>query len=221
MMEVFQDLYLSVEPDLMAATADLIGRSPPAGWARDCAAEAKMRATPVLSHRPAFCFTCTQEGRRPSATLILSQKDPATFYVSNIVPVSKHQLTHGEYNAILEDFYQRVLQPYTGPAGVTANLTGVRAELEHWMSQDTAEKLRRFSACANKGTGSAHPNDRDRWNEFVVAAHRDGSRIEASDLRRWLIEIEGWPPEVADQLALEYEYGRELLAFADGHRRSA
>jgi len=220
-MEVFRDLYVSVEPDRMAAIADLIERSAPAGWARDRAAEGRMRSIPVLTPRPAFCFTCTQDGRRPSATLILSQKDAATFYASNIIPVSRHQLTHGEYNAILEDFYERVLQPYAGPAGVTASLTESRAELEHWMSAETADKLRQFSACANRGTGSAHPRDRERWNEFVVAAHQDGSRMDASDLRRWLIEVAGWPPEVADQLALEYEYGRELLAFADGHRRSA
>jgi hypothetical protein len=89
------------------------------------------------------------------------------------------------------------------------------------MSHDTAELLRRFSACANKGTGASHPLDRDRWNAFVVAAHHDGSRTDASDLRRWLIEVDGWAPEVADQLTVEYEYGRELLAYADGHRRSA
>jgi len=220
-MEVFRDLYVSVQSDRMAAVADLIERSPPAAWARDRAAEGRMRSAPVLTHRPAFCFTCAQDGQRPSATLILSQKEGAAFHVSNIIPISRHQLTHGEYNAILEDFYERVLRPYTGTAGVTANLTGSRVELEHWMSAETAEKLRRFSACANKGTGSAHPRDRDRWNEFVVAAHQDDSRMDASDLRRWLIEVEAWPPEVADQLALEYEYGRELLTFADGHRRSA
>src|SRR5260370_40107650 len=103
---------------------------------------------------------------------------------------------------------------------MTASLSDGQVELEHWMSHDTAEMLRRFSAFANKGTGSAHPADRDRWNSFVVAAHRGGSRMGAEDLRRWLIEGDGWPPEVADQLAVEYEYGRELLAYAEG-RRSA
>jgi hypothetical protein len=45
--------------------------------------------------------------------------------------------------------------------------------------------------------------------------------MDAADLRRWLVEVDGWPPEVANQVAVEYEYGRELLAFAAGHRRSA
>ncbi len=220
-MEVFRDLYVSVEPDRMAATADLIERSLPAGWTRDRAAERRARAAPGVRGRPIYCFTCEQDGRRPAATLILAQKDPETFYVSNIMPLAKHQLAHGEYNAILEDFYERVIRPYTGPGAVMASLSGDQVDLEHWMAHETAELLRRFSASANKDTGSAHPNDRDRWNAFVVSAHRDGSRMAASDLRRWLIEVEEWAPEVAEQLAVEYEYGRELLAFADGHRRSA
>jgi hypothetical protein len=220
-MEVFRDLYVSIEPDGMAAVADLIERSPPEGWGRDRAAEGKIRAASGIKPRPTFCFTRTERDARPSATLILAQKDAGTFYVSNVIPVSKHQLAHGEYNAVVEDFYERVIRPHTGTGGVMANLTGSRVELEHWMSAETAEKLRRFSACANRGTGSSHPNDQERWNEFVLAAHRDRSRMDASDLRRWLIEVEGWSPEVAEQLALKYEFGRNLLAFADGYRRSA
>src|SRR5438067_1734346 len=137
-MEVFRDLYVSIEPDGMAAIADLIEQSPPPGWTRDRAAEGRTRAEPVLKPGPVFCFTCAQEGPRPAATVILAQKDPATYYVSNIIPLSKHQLTYGEYNAILGEFYERALRPHTGPGDST--LTGSRAELEQWMSAGTAEK---------------------------------------------------------------------------------
>jgi hypothetical protein len=34
-MEVFRDLYLSIEADGMAAMVDLIESSPPSGWTRD------------------------------------------------------------------------------------------------------------------------------------------------------------------------------------------
>jgi hypothetical protein len=220
-MEIFRDLYISIEPDQMAATADLIERSPPPGWTRDRAAEARARSAQVLQPMPAYCFKYSQDGPRPEALVILMPKDPATFFVSNIIPLSKHQLATSEYNAILEDFYQRVIQPYTGPAGVTANLSDAQADLEHWMSHATADLLREFSARANRGTGSSHPLDRDRWNAFVISAHREVSKLDASSLRRWLIEVDGWAPEVADQLAIEYDYGRELLAFSEGHRRSA
>lgn len=220
-MEIFRDLYLSIEPDRMAAMADLLEHSPTPGWTRDRVAEGRARSAPVLRAQPTFCFSCSPEGRRPAAMVLLTQKDVGTFFVANIIPTAKHQLGHGEYNAILEDFYDRVIQPYIGPAGVRAELTEGEVDLEHWMPHQTAQLLRQFSACANRGTGSSHPVDRDRWNAFVVAAHRDGSTMGAADLRRWLLEVDGWAPEVADQLAIEYEYGRELLAYAAGHRRSA
>jgi len=83
------------------------------------------------------------------------------------------------------------------------------------MSAETATCLRNFSHLANKGTGSAHPSDRQRWNAFVLSAHETGSNLDASMLARWLMEVEDWPSEVAEQLAVEYEYGRELLGYAD------
>jgi hypothetical protein len=220
-MEVFRELSINIEPERMAAMADLIGRSLPAGWTRDRVTEETIRVAQTLNAGPTYCFTCEQDSQRPAATLILAERPPGAFSVSNIMPLTKHRLAHGEYNAILEDFYERVLRPHTDQAGVTVSLTGNQVELEHWMSAATAELLRRFSASANRGTGSSHPNDRARWNAFVVAAHRDHSEMDASDLHRWLIEVARWAPEVAQQLALEYEYGRELLAFADAHRRSA
>jgi hypothetical protein len=113
------------------------------------------------------------------------------------------------------------VRPAATRTGVAADATDTQADLEHWLSAAAAEKLRRFSSGANRGTGSSHPQDRERWNEFVLSAHQARSILDASTLRRWLVEVDQWPPEVADQLAVEYEYGRELLAFADGQRRSA
>jgi hypothetical protein len=219
-MEVFRDLYVSADADRMADVVEQIGRALPAGWARDRSAEANARGAIPFRPRPVYCFACTKEGGRPAAVLVLAQKDEGTFYVSNIVPTERHQLSHGEYNAILEHFHDRVFRPYADRAGLTIVLTGAEAGLENWLSGPAAEKLRLFSTSANKGTGSAHPNDRERWNDFVLSAHRDHSTLDPSTLQRWLTEVDGWSPEVAEQLALEYEYGRELLAFAEG-RRSA
>jgi hypothetical protein len=89
------------------------------------------------------------------------------------------------------------------------------------MSAAPAEKLQRFSAAANKGIGSSRSGDREKWNDFVLSAHQERSSLSPATLKRWLIEIEGWSPEVADQLAIEYQSGRELLSYAEGHRRSA
>jgi hypothetical protein len=219
-MEVFRDLFVNIDEGGMDALVELIERSLPPGWARDREAEMRIRSTPFAA-RPTYCFTCESDGRSASARLILTERKPGTFYVSNIIPISGDRLSYAEYNDVLEEFYNNALRPSAEQSGVSATLTEAQADLDHWMTPATAEKLRAFSACANKGTGSAHPRDRERWNEFVLSAHRDGSQMDASTLQRWLVEAEGWSPEAADQLALEYEYGRELLAFAEEPRRSA
>jgi len=219
-MEIFRDLYVSADADRMAAAVEHLERALPPGWARNSEVETNIRSSP-FGTRLAYCFTCAGHGHSPAATLVLTQKDPGTFFVSNIIPTSKHQLSYREYNSILEEFYERALRPSVERCGLTAVLTEAQADLDHWMTRATAEKLRAFSACANKNTGAAHPSDRERWNDFVLSAYQDGSSMDASTLRRWLIESDGWPSELADQFALEYEYGRELLTFAEEHRRSA
>lgn len=219
-MQVFRDLFLRGEPDRIAAAVDEMDRSLNGGWFRDWEDERRLAAVPGLGGKPT-CFGCFAEGDRPGATVILTPKGPDTLYASNVIPHSRRQLDHDQYNRVLSEFYDRLVKPAADKVGVRAQLTDTEADLERWLSAAAAEKLRRFSSCANKGTGSSHPQDRERWNDFVISAHQERGSLDASTLRRWLVEVEDWPPEVADQLAVEYEYGRELLAFADGRRRSA
>lgn len=213
-MNVFRDLYISVNAETMAAAIDEMEKALPAGWLRDKAAEARTQAFPSTIKRATYCFACKKEKRRPAAMLILSQKDPDTFYISNIIPIERHQLEHAEYNSVLEEFYELVFKPFAEKSKLPHTVTGAEAGLEHWMDESTAELLREFLACANKGTGASHPIDRERWNSFILAAHRTNSTLDPSTLARWLVEVEEWSPEIAQQLAVEYESGRNLLLYA-------
>lgn len=216
-MEVFRRLIVRADAVTVGTMVDQIEHGMPSGWTLDREATAKtLRFRP----NPTFCFSCTREGQRHAAELFLSQKDEGTYHVSNIFPIERHQLSCGEYNTILEDFYKRVFQPYAELAGLDYTLTGAVAGLKDWMTEQTAEKLHQFSFAANTGTGASLTRDRERWNDFVLSAHQEKCDLDASTLQRWLTEVEGWAPEVADLLAMEYEYGRELLAFAES-RRSA
>ncbi len=217
-MEIFRDLYLRGDREQVAAVIADVERSLTAGWARDTVIETGMRSFSTVG--PVYCFSCTQEVGRQAAKVFLAEKEPGLFYVSNVVPGQRHQLTYQEYNGILEEFCERLLRPLAERAGLCVELTATQADLDSWLSPAAAERLRKFSVCANKSTGSSHPSDRERWNDFVVAAHRDRSSLDAYTLRRWLIEVEGWPLEVAIRLSTEYEYGRELLAYSES-RRSA
>jgi hypothetical protein len=191
----------------------LVERSLTAGWSRDRAAEERLQHLGP-PEEVNYCFACTREGPRPAARVFLTTDDPETLSVPNIVPADRDRLTCGEYNALLEEFYRRFVCLAAAWAGVESVLTDKRADLDCWLSPPAARKLRGFSRGANRGTGSGHPSDRERWIDFVLAAHREGSGLDAATLRRWLVEVEGWAPEVAEQLSAEYEYGREVLAYA-------
>lgn len=213
-MNVFRDLYINANAETMATAVGGIERALPAGWIRDKAAEASSQAFPASTKRVSYCFACNKEKRRPAAMLVLAQKDPTVFYISNIIPKERHQLEYAEYNRVFEDFYEQVFKPYAENAKLAYDVTGEEAELERWMDEPTADLLRAFSRGANKGTGASHPNDRERWNAFMLSAHRSGSKLDPSTLARWLVEAENWSPETAEQLALEYESGRGLLVYA-------
>ncbi len=219
-MEVYRDLFIRGSTDQLAAVVDEIDRSLADGWSRDRETEERMRAKAVTA-RPPFCFACSEATGRPAATVFVAEKAPRTLYVSNVVPQGPGELSHGQYNAIIAEFHDRFVRPAAQRVGAEVELTATEAELERWLSHETAEKLRTFSACANKSTGSAHPLDQQRWMDFILSAAREQSRLDAMTLRRWLIETGDWPPEVADELASEYHFGKDILAFAAEHRLGA
>ncbi len=173
------------------------------GWTRDYAREGEVR-TPALGRM--YCFVCTAAGWRPASELFLVNSD-GDLYVSNVL--SDSALTYDQYNAIVQEFHDRFAVPAARSAGVSVDLGEADFRIEDFLDPRTAKLLRSFSALANRSI--LHPLDRERWNQFVTAAHREGTKLSASMLRRWLIEEEKWSEDVASSLAVEYERARELL----------
>ena len=87
--------------------------------------------------------------------------------------------------------------------------------LTHWISEEAAAVLHRFSVTANKSMGSSHPADRGGWFEFIFAVHRARDRLDSDILARWLAEVEEWPSEVVEDLVIQYEFGIALLTEYD------
>jgi hypothetical protein len=231
-MEVFRDLIIRGSPEQVAATMDEIERSLPPGWLRERVAEEWTQGwvptRAIINGRvdgsmvddapkPVYCFAV--EGDDPLApSIYLTEQTPGTIIVSNVVPRNKRSYSLNEYNSILKKFCDRIVRPCASKAGAEVELTDDHADLDRWLSESVARKLRAFSSTEYKSLGTSHPLDQERWLDFIVAAHREGSSLDASTLRRWLIEVEGWAPEIADQLAAEYEFGGELLAFSEAPR---
>lgn len=183
-------------------------------WHRDEDAERQIASRVGV---PMCSFACSAKEDRHAANLWLAADRDGTVYVTNIVPRTVSSLSPAEYNAILEDFYHRFVEPLVAPGGFQAELVTGDRGLEEWLSPDTAKLLTRFSDLANRSTGTAHPSDKERWFAFVVAAHKERSTLDAGLLGEWFKQ-EGWPADTAIELSIQYEGERALLAFYDRHR---
>ena len=176
------------------------------GWSRSHELEEQLRAG---DPGPWYCFLCTVAGSRPASTVTLATESDGALYVSNIVPSELPSLTHDQYNAVLQGFHDRFACPAAQGIGVVIELGDPDPQIEDFLSAHTARLLHSFSALANRSV--LHPLDRQRWNEFLTAAHREQAPLSPPMLARWLIEEEKWPEDKATDLIIEYENAQELL----------
>jgi hypothetical protein len=119
---------------------------------------------------------------------------------------------------VLREFMERAVRPAADALGVEVSMSDEQVPITKWLSSEAATRLRRFSNAANKGTGSSHPLDFNRWASFLIQVHRDKSDLDAQTLLRWLVEEEHWPEDTADRLALEFEFAKDLLSAYDSER---
>ena len=161
-----------------------------------------------------YCFSCTATNLRPADLWLSTSSGGHSLRVTNIVPLPSRpeRLTYDEYNAILEDFAKRVVEP----CGATGKLSISTIRLEDLLGTHAAQCLHDFARCANKDTGSAHPDDQALWHSFIISAYRDSLQkkkngLSAPLLARWLNEDAGFPESIASELAVDYENSLALL----------
>ena len=212
-IEVFQDLILAAgEGDLASIRTSLINHQTP-GWVNDADQESDLRK---YSSGDEDIIQFRYVGSNlPQASLTLWARESG-YAVTNIVPAKQGQLSVSEYNSLLQDFIGQVVQPAQSEVGFVQSLTDPFRKLDSWISEGAAEALRRFSALANKSTTNSHPNDSERWEQFVVAVHlEEGSPLGTDILMQWLVEIDGWDEQSAQKLTIDYEKGLSLLETYD------
>jgi hypothetical protein len=176
------------------------------GWRRDHKLESRLRS--MGGGKGAFCFCSPEHPERPAAALWLQARSPKEWYVANIVPLGKKDLSDDQYNQLLDEFEQRFLKPLSSGTSVQSEILQPRTRLEDYLSPEATQLLRAFSATASRT--QLHPSDQQRWRHFLVRAHQDESAMDAEVLKEWLTG-EGWPPKVSAQLADEYKSARQLL----------
>ena len=153
--------------------------------------------------------------------------------IGNIVPLNKNQLTIEEYNAVLDLFYEEIVIPnhlQLKNQGLT--IIGPESDVFDplkYISGEALKKLERFCSAANKTTGSAHPNDEERWFDFICQTVDDDRFFDYDTIFRFLMDEEywgkkepgsisamghfAWDEEHAAELASEYDNYVRILQF--------
>lgn len=206
-IEVFQDLYL--RGSSAALIRDCVLSQVQEPWHHDAAREEDIGRN-ALGDEDVIVLVRASFGDIDESGLLLWQESDG-YRVANIVPRSVGELGITKYNVILRDFVSRIAEPAAHAGGFKIDLTSANQTLEDWLDIDSAEALKRFSRQANKSTGASHPMDQRRWFAFLISAHRASKRPDSEQVVRWLVEVDGWPSEQAQDLAIQYEFALELL----------
>ncbi|MDJ0448819.1 hypothetical protein [Methylocystis sp. JR02] len=215
-MLVFQDLVLRANRGSLQAVRTALLDHTAAPWKHADEREKEISVHSAPGH-DVVAFT-REKGDGIEAVGLLLWSEGASYKVTNIVPRDVGELGFEAYNAALQDFVSRVVEPARQVASFQIAITPERQSLNDWVSSDMAEALSRFSSLANKSTGSSHPLDRQRWFAFLFLAHRSSEPLDTDRLMRWLVEVENWPEEKAHDLAIQYEFGLDLLKAYDSRR---
>jgi hypothetical protein len=211
-MEVFRDLYLRGSLARRSDLRQALITAAEDPWCYDPDRSAAIGRNATDADILAFSRKATDDLQAAFLTL-WSREDG--YYVSNIVPTNVSELGITQYNAILKDFIERIVQPVAPRFGYQVDATEADQNLEDWTSTEAAQKLRIFSAAANKSTGASHPMDQRRWFDFIIAVHESRKKLGTDLLTRWLHEIEGWDEEGAGELGGQYETALSLLQHYD------
>src|SRR6266851_2022241 len=212
-MKIFDDMTFSGRPEALGRLIERLDQSPQIGpWKRDPEAEqshATIRPAPNTDR----CVRTKDQIEFPDALLwlIAREKGASTWRVTNIVPTeSNASFSESTYYSLLISFREATL-PLASEFGVAISVPRLEVGPEYWLTPKQETLLHSFSQNANRSTGAGHPRDRERWNAFVIAVHRDGSNLDGADLKRILIEHERWPEAAATELAYLFDYEQALL----------
>lgn len=151
--------------------------------------------------------------------------------IGNIVPLQKSQLSIEEYNAVLDLFYVEIIVPNQSKLE-GLEIVGPESDMFDplkYITKEALKKLERFCYGANKTIGSSHPNDEERWFDFICQTVDDGQTFDFDTIYRFLMDEDywgekdsgfigamghfAWDEEHAAELAMEYDNYVRILKF--------
>jgi len=210
-MKIFQDLFIHLNGNTIESLIEECTKQCNEFWKR--AVEREENASSL--GEKAYCFEHSEGDGLRNAGLTLFEKENNTWYVPNIVPIKTGQLSHNEYNDLLNSFIDSIVKPVIIGSPVQIEITNNQIFLEDVVGIEATDKLKRFSILANMSTGSSHPMDKGRWFDFLFTVSNKGVELDTDLLMSSLIK-QGWSEESAHELAIEFEFAQGLLDYAKG-----
>lgn len=134
--------------------------------------------------------------------------------VINIIPHKRSvfRIDKNEYNTIMDYFKTEVIDK------VVKDKEIVFPPAEYTMESlipKSYQQLERWATCPGAPNAPfSHPNDLNRWFDFVLALFRNDERdkLSSGDLEQWL-EEKNWDEEVIEETILHYEHDTDLLDY--------
>ena len=185
-------------------------------WTRDEAAEERLHLVKTEVQPDAFCFKLRSGPLRP-VILVLQPNGFTEMRVSLVSTTDGQPQTDTDYNRVLGDFLANVLIPLGIGLPVKFIMEPPRAELGKFVSPDAMDRLREFRVASTIESQSYAVPDLDRWNRFIIQAHRDESYIGDEELEYWL-RLHGFSDEHNKYLLDKYTQTGQVLREYDKER---
>ena len=209
-IEVFQDLSIaSSVVDAQRLRNKLVSLVKPPWFHEPRSEDCKGVASPAADY---IAFRRDAVGKDPTILVLLHRlNDDVQYDLVNIVPTAIQSLGICGYNDALKDFQEQLIDAENAEIPIDVRTTERYQSVTDWMSPEAVDALQSFSTAANRYTVESHPADAARWRKFVIADFHSPRRMNTSLFGRWLIEVERWPDDEAQELSTDREKGLDLL----------
>ena len=138
--------------------------------------------------------------------------------IVNIVPMLERgtsELSPEVYNKILELFKEDVFEQIKKERG-----NSIETNDEDYSIEEVIPKsFSKLNAWLSGYPLSSHPNDTQRWYDFVISLHVNHENLSLDDLDAYIEENYHWSDDDIKKIELRLESHLDLLDYYDGDRK--
>jgi hypothetical protein len=210
-MKKYIELKITGKPEAMVAYVEKLK-----GFASDAFKFADLREDNIL--RGGFYVEFLAKRPVDYRSRVILIWDEKSIRICNIVPKTVSFLEVEQYNAVLRHFYEDVIG-HTNTTALNVAISKEENAMKDLISAPAYRALELWEDLCNKNSPTTHPNDRERWMDFICELYINDDHLSLSDFRNWLIEDKGWYYDANDEddrtfldMELDLEFGLDLIA---------